>query len=497
MAIQDKDTITVSKSVPEDSVKLKENIIKHKEPILQCIIPSRLLTLVKKLGMEDHEEFLKTSLSVRRKQANLLYDEILKRSAYKDFLCSLEEDIDHMGHKYVISLLKDTQFAPEKETKESEKILENINNHIMIVLQEVDVKTLTSYLREENLVTDDELDEILCPMLTKQNKVKTLLVILKTKGPNAHFIFVHKCLAIDFFHNDVYSLLATTNKKRKLSDPELAMARKKEICFVQLPEGITTERYVKTISQIRHYYQNKDIDSCKAAEKIINKELCSQDNPLEAQIAYMLESCTPLITGNQLEEVLLKVQEAKEKCEEFYSRGCDAQVLEGRCEWVLARMHKLRGEYDKAEAHINRAFTYINHCQPGEDRMLVTFEQACILLLKNDTIKSNSYRLLNIAKNSLLVAKNLADQQDYGTSMVQRCKIHLAQVYLHNCRSDMDTCKNAISNAKHFLLEIENQNRPPTVQYEYLYTWAEIHQIEGNKNLASEYLKQASEINKT
>ena len=73
-------------------------------------------------------------------------------------------------------------FSTEKETKESEKILENINNHIMIVLQEVDVKTLTSYLREENLVTDDELDEILCPMLTKQNKVKTLLVILKTKG---------------------------------------------------------------------------------------------------------------------------------------------------------------------------------------------------------------------------------------------------------------------------------------------------------------------------
>ncbi len=490
MAVQDEHAITVS--FPEDSVKLKENVIKHKEPILQSLLPSQLWILVKKFGLA--EEFVTIN---RKKQATRLYGEVLKRGAYEDFLCSLEESTDHMGHSYIISLLKDAQFAPEKEIKESEIILKRINDHIDIILREVCVKTLEPLLIEEKLVTDDELDELRITDKTPKQKVKILLVSLKTKGPKAHFIFLHKCLArADPFHYKLFTLLATNSKKRKLCDPELAKDRKKKnIYFVQPPEGITTERYIKTISQIRHCYQSENRDSWKVAEEIIAKELCSQDNPLEVNIAIILESCTPLITDNRLEEVLYKVEKAREMCKELCNKGCDhVQALEGRCEWVLARMHKFRGDYNKAEECINQAFVYITHCQPGEERLLVSFEQACILLIKCES--SLKFGLLNTVKSSLCIAKKLAEEQDYGTNMVQRCKIRLAQVHLHYHSFDMDTNKNAIPNARQLLLEVKQQDMQPRLQCEYFHILAKIYRIEGKKDLASEHLKQALEINK-
>ncbi len=406
---------------------IKENLIKHRDSILDCLNPSQICTLIQQFSLADHELFINGKFTTRRKRATLLYEEVLKRSAYSEFLSNLEEDTEHMGHWYIVSLLRGTHFATDEETQESEKLLEMINNNMQTVLREVDVKELESHLIEKKLVTDEDIDELRSPLHTKKDKVRILLVILKTKGPKAHLLFVNKCLAVDPVHYDIYSLLKRT--KRKLSDPGMiplsVKARKCETCFLEPLEGTTTEKYVRIISQIRSYHQSGDQGSYRVAEEIVTKELSSFETPLEVKIALILESCSPFIKDNQLKEVLARVERSREMCNNLYSQGSNAQVLEGRCEWVLARMHKFKGEHVKAEAHINTAFNFIAHCEPGEERMLISFEHACILLQS----ERKTPGVLQKATNSLLFANSLAEIQDYGTNMVQQCKIHLAQTH--------------------------------------------------------------------
>ncbi len=420
--LQDKHTVPLMSS--KDSIK--ENLIKHRDSILDCLNPSQLCTLIQQFGLTDH---INGKFMTRRKQATLLYEEVLNKSAYSDFLSNLEEDTEHMGHSYIVSLLRGTRFATDEEIQESEKLLEMINNNMQTVLREVDVKELEPYLIEQKLVTDDDTDELRSPLNTKKDKARILLVILKTKGPKAHLLFVNKCLAMDPVHNDIYSLLKST-KKRKLSDPGIiplsVKARKCATYFLEPLKGTTTERYVRIISQIRNYHQSGDQGSYRVAEELVTKELCSSLTPLEMKIALLLESCSPFIKNNQL-EVLARVERARKMCNNLYSQGSNAQVLEGRCEWVLARMHKFKGEHNKAEAHINTAFNFIAHCEPGEERMLISFEHACILLESGRKTPG----LVQKATTSLLFANSLAEIQDYGTNMVQQCKIRLAQTHLH------------------------------------------------------------------
>ena len=55
-------------------------------------------------------------------------------------------------------------------------------------------------------------------------------------------------------------------------------------------------------------------------------------------------------------------------CMSLYSQESNAQVLEGRCEWVLARLHMFTEDFEKAKMHIDTNFTTMANCAKGEER---------------------------------------------------------------------------------------------------------------------------------
>lgn len=146
-------TLDISLSYTTDAIwedTIKENMEKHEKSIADSLDPSQLYSLVCQVELD--EEFMDASLS-RRKKAKLLYKEILTRELYFDFLSSLEEDIEHMGHRYLVSLLRGTKFAPEEDIKESKMLFEKIQKNSTLVTEELDVKCLEPYLTQEKLIT--------------------------------------------------------------------------------------------------------------------------------------------------------------------------------------------------------------------------------------------------------------------------------------------------------------------------------------------------------
>ena len=92
----------------------RKNLMKHKEIILTCLNPSQLVSLI---GEYDLDEIYMNPGLGQRQQAELLYEEIVKRSAYSAFLNALKDETEHLGHIYITSLLTNQEFAPEEIKK--------------------------------------------------------------------------------------------------------------------------------------------------------------------------------------------------------------------------------------------------------------------------------------------------------------------------------------------------------------------------------------------
>ncbi len=175
--------------------ELGSRLRNHQTAITQYLTPSHptLYKLLSKYKLAD----LFTQRPDRYQNAKDLIEEISMRTDYHEFLACLEEDHDtHLGHKYIASILKGESFKDEeKKHKESHRILEKIDQKSAFIIESLDIKHLRSQLFSCKLLTSKEMEEMMNNSTTFQDKSKRFLTILKTKGPIAHYIFLHDCLA--------------------------------------------------------------------------------------------------------------------------------------------------------------------------------------------------------------------------------------------------------------------------------------------------------------
>ena len=492
-------------SLPTDQLEatIKENVTKYRKEILDSLNPSQLFQLIEDFELD--EECTGQSMT-RRQKAELLLTQVEKRNAYLTLFETLEQETEHMGHKYIMSLLRGQEFAGKEKTLESKMLLNKMRKDIGLVIREIDLKAIELHLVEEKLVTANELESLQNPHTTTQDKVKLLLTMLKTKGPAAHFIFVHKCLAVDQVHDDLYSMLTSPggSRKRKLNcDTSSTKVTKRYPCFLEPPKGITTQSYLEIIAKIRKDHHIGG-EMWKVAEDTIMKEISTPDNPLEMKIAFLLESCNPFMFNKQFETVFARVEQAREMCTKLYSRDGNAQVLEGRCEWVLSRLHKLKGEPDKAITHTNTAFSLIANCEPGEEMILTSFNHGC-LLLNN---KARTLGDLKKAINSFKFTISCASQEDYGTRIVQYCKLRLAQAYVaapsrfhSGIQSDdqeemspVEVTRENIEEAKQILRDLEQQDMHHRTRWSYYITCSDVYRVDGQTEQATTFADKAEEV---
>ena len=489
----------IDESVSNESIR--DNLKKNREAILKYLNP-----LYPPLyGLLDHyelaEEFTDSCKINRRKMAERLLSKIEQSGDFSQFLEYLEKDHfdEHMGHTYIVSLLRGKQFGKKEVAKhiESEKILRSITKECGFVIDQLDPKRLLPYLIGNKLVTGNEEEEMLLEGKTCRDKAMRLLAILKTKGPTAHHIFLHDCTGKDANHHHLYTLLTESDsaytRKRNIFDHSSISAPPTKVSRrqpdpLQLPEGIEEQRYLIKISGIRRNYSNAEPNNLK---KRLKNEMESSDNPWEARIAFCLEMS--YFCAADIKQTKLVVSNANEMMKNLVN--CNEQVLRVRCKLILGRCYRICGENNKAREHLDNAITilYLQNIKRGEDAILANYFKACSLIKSADEVDM----IIKCLENAI----DIAQKQDYGMDIAHFCKIRLAQAYIGVSADNPISHKEIISlsdlkDAKGVLKDLENKHYSdmnPAARCFYLIACFDVYRLAGEFNEAREYAKQAKQ----
>ena len=484
---------------------IRDNLKEHKQSLIESLNPSRLVQLLEDLELDD--VFLEIRMT-RKQEAERLLTKVIEKSAYSALLRSLEEDTEHMGHRYIASLLRGEQFETQEEiTSESTVLMKRISEDMVMFTQGLNVDSLEPYLVSSGLLTTEE-QSLLDSEVSALKKSKMLLHWLKTKGPTAHYIFVHKCLINEkdhCSHSELYSQLTnlTEGTKRKSDDDtKTAQPTKVTKCYppyLEPPQGITTTSYFQEMWAIRQFYQSGRKYWGKA-EDVYREVMISTESPLEMKIAFLLESTYSFILDKQSTEVFARVDKAREMCNELYRYSRNAQAMEGRCEWILAKHYRYTGEHDKALSHLKEAFFLIGNYEPGEEKALANYCHGCTLVdMGTKTPKEKA-----TAINALTTAVGCADQAERGVKIeciLKHGKIRLAQAYLGSSPkrpvgNNEEVPGDCVEDAKRILGDIHEQelDSHPRTKCMFLYTWSDVYKACGQFDEAGRSAELALDI---
>ena len=188
--------------------KWRRNVESCRKDIIACLNPLELLSY-----FDDHKllsSYDKDILLMDTKPRQDKVNHILKvlettdmREPYTTFVKCLGEEVQqkegfHMGHKYLLIILKGDQFASEDEFQACASSKDSILSHRRD-LHDIDLSSV-SVMYAHNLITEDEM-KVLLNSGGKPHKAKIgqFLQILDTKGHSAYAIF-EQCLDYEKSH---------------------------------------------------------------------------------------------------------------------------------------------------------------------------------------------------------------------------------------------------------------------------------------------------------
>ena len=461
---------------------IRENLLKNKQSILRSLYPQHFFQL-----FPDLDETLTNQLISRGKHAERLLREVERQNVYPVFLERLKQDKKHLGHEYIVSLLKGKRFAPKEEIEDSENLQQEIECNMDILVQQLNLSTLIPSLFENHLITDDDQERLRNPYKTTQDRVRELFTILRTKGPTAHHIFVRKCLRTEnehIPHGRLYSML--TNSRNTGCSPY----------SLESPKGIRCRSYMVLMEEVRQFHQIGG-DKWTRAEEICN--LVTQPGskfPPEMKIAFHLENCNILILSGQSDKVFPIVEQAREMCHKLVHHN--TQALEARCEWVLAKVYRCRKQPEKALEHISTAFSLNDFCKAGEERILTHYCRGCIFLDSPARSPSDQRNAISCFQRAI----SSANDGDFGLKILTHGKIRLVQAYIGSSsnrpgKSKEESSQDDVIMAEQLLRELDkDESLNQRTRCMLLYTWFDLHRAKGHMQQARECIDKACEIAK-
>lgn len=334
--------------------------------------------------------------------------------------------------------------------------------------------------------------------LTPRNeKVKFVLSALKETD---HSVF-KKCLegtTSHMGHIYILSLLnnvpdesqdrnkpVSNNRKRKHSNTSCTVTKRLPD-RLQLQDELKSPFYFDNVKRIRRLHL---LGKWEEADEIA--EVCTRSATIEVRIAIMLECCTGLITRKQKDQVLSKVEEAQQQCSNLQTESSTA--LEGRCLWVLAKLHRYMGDMALAKERIRDARDVCFNLAAGEDTALISYCSACILLESN--ANQTSLETVRKVKKDLSCAIDHARSGDYGLSL-DHPQIRLAQVYLGS--SPLIPGRNAdsesIDKASALLKQVNMESLAKRTLCIFRYTESDLYRNKNNVSKALECAQNAMEL---
>ena len=162
----------------------------HRRDISTAISPVELGEFLKRKGLIEDSEISKLSQTEEGVEFVLRRVEERGGEAFIDFLWCLEQSDSHLGHKYVVNVLKKTGYNLETLGEIiASTVLKQKWQKLKKMMRSLDVRNLFAQLLQKGLLTDKERDELMKPTYTRLKLFLKLERILAKKGPLACLYF--------------------------------------------------------------------------------------------------------------------------------------------------------------------------------------------------------------------------------------------------------------------------------------------------------------------
>ena len=446
--------------------------------ILPHLIKHRVLVC-----RDDGEFLLNDSVTKEEKGKRLLSILDNKPNGFCLFIQCLQDDEQHLGHRYLSVLLRESTFASDDVLSASSTVKERMVE-MADSMKDLDIDAIVPFLRREELLTESEFHLLLNVNESRHNKILNLLSWLDTKGPTAYYLFAC-CLRGETDHptrKELFDKITTGLSPQFFDKPDSVPPL---ISKVPVEDKLKTAAYLDTIKKLRRLHLDGKWDE---ADLLVDECITYS---IDVRTAILLESCTGWITRRQVGKVFSCVEKAREMCQEIGSNNSTA--LEGRCDWALAKLYRYMNNNEKALEHIRKAIEIQLFVEDGEDRALTLYCYGSIQLalhaMKSDTKKAG------VARTALQQAITNASLDDYGLDL-SHPKIRLAQACLGSSpfKSGNAVDRESIASAKCALADVNIETLAPRSKCIYLFTQSDVYRNEGDVESAVQCAESALHI---
>ncbi len=480
-------------------VNIKRFITDQREYILKYLDPSYFFKLYHKLNIADALQS-----SYRRETLKCLLKEMDDRDDKETYVCFLEilkKEIQHMGHKCLFAMFEQKPFANEHMIQQSEEIAERMVENMSRVEEMLDIDSnMRGLLHEVGLITDDEFENLSSKSSTRRKTVQSFEILLSTKGSTAHYIFLKNVLSkcSEPRAKELYKELTPSRKRRvstMVEDDTNFSITKRHVQSLKASKGVRMSLYVHIFRVVRKYDQIGECERRLSDDLLMELISCS-GTPMDVKIAALLESSSKLCyEKDKKDEVCSRVETAREMCIQLHREEENSQALEGLCEWILAKLYRCTGDYDRALRHVSIAYQLIAHCEPGEVHMLVSYCHGCILQdIERENFKNRDC-VLELFDKSI----SYANVEDYGLRIFSHATVRKAQKYLGVSSNNPETkggglTQESLENAQALLDSATVTATEPRTQCFIDYTRSDLHRLSGNTEQAKHHFKNSLEL---
>ena len=403
---------------------------------------------------EEQLDILTSSGHSSKEKRSLILDAIIKKGkvACKQFYSCLRKEINHLGHAYIASLLEGKDFSADKEAMTfSLEIKERVKRHHN-TLRDVDFSTLVPVMLKHDLLTHTESQVLLSNQETQAWKAAQLELILGTKGPLAHRIFV-QCLSEEDLHPTHHELCSLFIPDE--SSPETDSALNREVHCIQRKHKIDRDNSQhlslpkrrprefefegqlagKSYSRLMLTFQTCHHNGDWYKLEIEVQEVLRCGIPELSAVALLEEAISHIFRKNR-EKVLDCVDRAQKlikESPEIQQSGGNTRILQARCEHVVSCLYRYAKEYKEAFRHATNALVHLVHANSGEDKSFAFYCSACIRLESYTEGVAVDKSTLEQIKEDFRLAIDFARSHNIGMDVVEpHSHIRLAQQCLQS-----------------------------------------------------------------
>ena len=445
------------------------------------------------LVSKDLDMYQNQHISREKKIRKLLSSLKRKPDGYSKFLQCLQESEDHMGHVYIASLLEDQYFADKFEIEQSAIFKKRIINN-MVKMKDINLRELCPILVSKRLITTDEFECLTSALKLESERILLLFQILDTKGPTAHSIFVH-CLGEENSHKphkELFQLISglkessplEKKRKREATDQHYASPEKRSPSCPAMHGDLTTEEYGQTVRSWRSWVSNGQWEKTEQAEQMCMQ---MQGKHLAMQTAILLQSSIARIFRKEYTKARQLLKLCDRLCCEV--KGDNATYLLGRCKYTWSWLYRYRNKHKKSKKYASDAMAILSNVEPGEDRALVNYGYASILVDCHANAASPNAEEMKRAEVSLRTAIDCARVEDRGLDHIApHSHLRLAQMYLGSTHYEpgKNTDPESIRKATDCLDAINLRAIPPRSRCMFFLTESDLYRCKGDVSKAKE-----------